>query len=450
MFVTNDGTTTSGTTVIRWLYNLFFDVGLLMAAPFYFLKLWRRGGWREDFGQRWGRYTGILKQTLTSREIVWLHAVSVGEVNLCLQLVSELQQQLPYHKIVVSTTTSTGMAELKKRLPGNVSRIYYPIDRYSQVQRALTAIHPQLFVLIESELWPNMIWGLQRRGIPYFLVNARISERSFRRYQAARFLFGPIFAGFRGIAVQTTGDAERLKKLGVRPEVIHVTGSLKFDAAIPSGKAPLDARSLLKQVGVAGDAIILIGGSTHAGEEAILARITRRLRKEFPRLFLILVPRHHERGAEVGRTLTETGLSFLFRSLITPTFQSGEGSLDCLLVNTTGELRSFYAVSNLVFIGKSLSAHGGQNPIEPAALGKAVVVGPHMENFQTIVQQFTQSGAIVQVADEAELELEIRGLLSNPDRREELGKKAMAVVQKNQGAIAKAVEMIESEVERVI
>lgn len=421
-----------------------------MAAPFYFLKLWRRGGWRDDFGQRWGRYNGILKQTLTNREVLWLHAVSVGEVNLCLHLVSELQQRLPYHKIVVSTTTSTGMAELKKRLPGNVSRIYYPIDRYSHVQRALSAIHPQLFVLIESELWPNMIWGLQRRGIPYFLVNARISDRSFRRYQIARYLFGPIFGGFRGIAVQTSGDAERLKKLGVRPEVIHLTGSLKFDAAIPAVTAPLDARSLLQQVGVAGDAIILIGGSTHAGEEAILARITLRLRREFPRLFLILVPRHHERGAEVGRTLTETGLSFLFRSLITPTFQSGAGSYDCLLVNTTGELRSFYAVASMVFIGKSLSAHGGQNPIEPAALGKAVVVGPHMENFQTIVQQFTQVGAILQVSDETELELAIRELLSDPNRREDLGKKAMAVVQKNQGAVAKAVEMIVSEVKRVI
>jgi len=156
--------------VIRWIYNLLFNVGLVFAAPFYFLKLQRRGGWRENFGQRWGLYEGVLKQTLTNRRVVWLHAVSVGEVNLCLQLVDALQRRLPHHKLVVSTTTSTGMAELKRRLPGSVTRIYYPIDRRRQVQRALSAIHPRAMVFIESELWPNMIWGLQRRGIPYFLV----------------------------------------------------------------------------------------------------------------------------------------------------------------------------------------------------------------------------------------------------------------------------------------
>ncbi len=436
--------------MIRWLYNRIFDLGLLIAAPFYFLKLWRRGGWFEDFGQRWGRYNGVLKQTLTNREIIWLHAVSVGEVNLCLQLVAALQHRLPYHKIVVSTTTSTGMAELKSRLPGNVSRIYYPIDRHRQVQRALSAIHPQVFVLIESELWPNMIWGLQRQGIPYFLVNARISDRSFRRYQKAGFFFRSIFGGFRGIAVQTPQDAERLNRLGVRPEAIHVTGSLKFDAAIPTGKAPINAPSLLKQVGVQADRTILIGGSTHAGEEAILAQIVGRLREDFPQLFLVLVPRHHERGGEVGRSLSEMGIRFLFRSLITPEFQADTGTFDCLLVNTTGELRSFYAGADLVFVGKSLTAHGGQNPIEPAALGKPVIVGPNMENFQTIMQQFLQAEAILQVADEAELETTLRRLLSRPNLREEIGKKAQAVVQQNQGAVNKAVDMISLEVERVV
>ncbi len=450
LFDTYDRAKTSETTVIRWLYNRFFDLGLMIAAPFYFLKLWRRGGWREDFGQRWGRYNGILKQTLTNREIIWLHAVSVGEVNLCLQLIAALQHRLPFHKIVVSTTTSTGMAELKKRLPGNVSRIYYPIDRHRQVQRALSAIHPQVFVLIESELWPNMIWELQRQGIPYFLVNARISERSFRRYRQAGFLFRSIFNGFRGIAVQTPQDADRLIRLGVRPEALHVTGSLKFDAAIPGGKAPVDARSLLKQVGVPSDAIILIGGSTHAGEEVILARIASQLRRDFPRLFLVVVPRHHERGGEVGQSLSEMGTRFLFRSLITPEFQAESGSYDCLLVNTTGELRSFYVAADLVFIGKSLTAHGGQNPIEPAALGKAVIVGPNMENFQTIVRQFLQMEAILQVTGEAELESTIRRCLSRPDLRDDLGKKAKTVVQENQGAVNKAVEMISMDLERFI
>ena len=433
--------------MIRWLYNLLFNLGLVVAAPFYFLKLQRRGGWRENFGQRWGRYDGVLKQTLTNRRVVWLHAVSVGEVNLCLQLVDALQLRLPHHKLVVSTTTSTGMAELKRRLPSSVSRIYYPIDRRRQVQRALSAIHPRVMVFIESELWPNMIWGLQRRGIPYFLVNARISERSHRRYLQGAFLFRGIFAGFRGIAVQSPEDGARLESLGVPARAIHLTGSLKFDAAIPPGKPPIDARALLRQIGVQDDALILVAGSTHAGEEVILARIAERLRAHFPNFFLILVPRHQERGGEVGKALTELGIRFVFRSLIHPEFRSPDGSVDCLVVNTTGELRSFYSCADVVFIGKSLTAQGGQNPIEPAALGKPVVFGPHMENFPQISAQFLRQRGALQIADETDLEKNLEKLLASPAERRELGARGQAVVRENQGAMNKTVEMIATTVE---
>lgn len=432
--------------VIRWIYNILFNVGLVFAAPFYFLKLQRRGGWRENFGQRWGLYDGVLKQTLTNRRVVWLHAVSVGEVNLCLQLVDALQRRLPHHKLVVSTTTSTGMAELKRRLPPSITRIYYPIDRRRQVQRALSAIHPRVMVFIESELWPNMIWGLQRRGIPYLLVNARISERSYRRYRQGSFLFREIFGGFRGIGVQTPEDCTRLESLGVPAGALHLTGSLKFDAAIPSDKPPMDARALLRQIGVADDALVVVAGSTHSGEEVILARTTARLRKTFPNLFLILVPRHQERGGEVGKALSEMGVRFVFRSLIHPGFHSSPGSTDCLVVNSTGELRSFYGCADVVFIGKSLTAHGGQNPIEPAALGKPVVFGPHMENFPQISALFLRQQGAIQIADEIELEKSLGRLLASPAERRELGFRGLSVVQENQGALNKTVEMIASAV----
>jgi 3-deoxy-D-manno-octulosonic-acid transferase len=436
--------------VIRWIYNLLFNVGLVFAAPFYFLKLQRRGGWRENFGQRWGLYEGVLKQTLTNRRVVWLHAVSVGEVNLCLQLVDALQRRLPHHKLVVSTTTSTGMAELKRRLPGSVTRIYYPIDRRRQVQRALSAIHPRAMVFIESELWPNMIWGLQRRGIPYFLVNARISERSHRRYRKGAFLFRSVFGGFRGIGVQTPEDCTRLESLGVPSKVLHLTGSLKFEAAAPSVKPPMDARALLRQIGVADDALILVAGSTHSGEEVILARIAARLRATFPNLFLILVPRHQERGGEVGKALSEMDVRFVFRSLINPEFRPSTPSPDCLVVNSTGELRSFYGCADVVFIGKSLTSEGGQNPIEPAALGKSVVFGPHMENFAQISALFLRHRGAVQIADETELEKTLQRLLASPSERLELGTRGLAVVRENQGAMNKTVEMIASALDETI
>jgi 3-deoxy-D-manno-octulosonic-acid transferase len=426
---------------MRFLYNILFNIGFVLSAPFYFLKMHRRGNWVAGFRQRFGQYDAKLKQALTNRRVIWLHAVSVGEAGICNRLVEALAVRLPHHKFVVSTTTSTGMAELQKRLPIEVSKIYYPIDRRKNIQRALGLINPEIMVFIEAEIWPNMMWGLQRRGIPYLLVNARISERSFRGYRRASFLFREFFAGFRGVGVQNETDAERLKQLGVRPEAIRVVGSLKFEGS-PASRIRLDVPGLLQQLGVDSNALVLVGGSTHAGEEAILAQLAARLRTQFPNLFLILVPRHHERAGEAGRDLERLGVKFIYRSEILPTTQRPPGSVESLLVNTTGELRFFYERADLVFVGKSLTAEGGQNPIEPAALGKPVLFGPHMENFPQVVPQFLAADAAIQVRDATELEHQIRDLLGRPARRAELGQHAATVVAANRGGLEKTVDMI--------
>ena len=426
---------------MRFLYNLLFNIGFALSAPFYFLKMNRRGNWVSGFGQRFGRYDGKLKQALTNRRTIWLHAVSVGEVAICTRLVEALAARLPNHKFVVSTTTSTGMAELQKRLSSDISKIYYPIDRKKHVQRALGTINPEALVFVEAEIWPNMIWGLQRRGIPYLLVNARISEKSFRGYRRFGFFFRSLFAGFKGVGVQDEADAHRLKQLGVREKALQVVGSLKFDAVSTTG-ARLDVPHLLHQLGVPKDALLIVGGSTHAGEEVILWEAFTHLKSQFPNLFLILVPRHHERGGEVGRELEKLGARFAYRNEILPTTRRPAGSIDCLLVNTTGELRYFYQHADLVFVGKSLTAEGGQNPIEPAALGKVVLFGPNMQNFPQIVPHFLAQGGALQVRDAVELERQMALLLANPDRRAEIGRKAMEVVAANQGGLEKTVEMI--------
>lgn len=432
---------------MRLIYNLLFDVGFLLSAPFYFLKMHRRGGWADGFWERFGQYSAKLKQALTNRRTIWVHAVSVGEAALCVRLFEALSARLPNHKFIVSTTTSTGMAELRRRLPTEVSKIYYPIDRRKHIQRALGMINPEAMVFVEAEIWPNMVWGLQRRDIPYFLVNARISDRSYRGYRWAKGLFGPLFRGFAGIGAQNQVDAERLVKLGARNEAIRVVGSLKFEGG-SVGHARLDARALLDQIGVPDTAPILVGGSTHAGEESILAALVERLRERFPDLFLVLVPRHHERGGEVGKELGRLKVPFVYRSEITPTTRKGAGTVHCLLVNTTGELRHFYEVADLVFVGKSLTAQGGQNPIEPATLAKAVLFGPHMENFAQIVPQFLDRGGALQVADESELQQRIGELLEDPARRRLMGQRAAEVVQSNQGGLEKTVQMILSVVDR--
>src|ERR1700690_2404032 len=236
-------------------------VFFVLSAPYYFLRMWRRGGWRPGFRERFGHYSANLKQALTNRQILWIHAVSVGEVNLCTQLIRVLEPRVPNLKIVVSTTTSTGMAELRKRLPTHISKIYYPIDRRKYVNRALGLTNPEAIVLIEAEIWPNFIWRAQKLGIPLFLANARLSDRSYRGYKRFAFLFRPLFASFAGVGAQNETDAARLREVGCRPEVISVVGSLKFDTAKLSERPPLNVPAMLRQLGVPDDALILLGGS---------------------------------------------------------------------------------------------------------------------------------------------------------------------------------------------
>jgi 3-deoxy-D-manno-octulosonic-acid transferase len=427
---------------VRFFYNILFFIFFWLSAPWYFLKMSRRPNWRPGFMQRFGYYGPELKKKTDGRSVLWLHAVSVGEVGICLQLIRALEQRLPVYQYVVSTTTSTGMGELQRRLPPHIPRFYYPADFPGVVRRAMNCFRPGAIILVEAELWPNFLWRAIDRNIPLFLVNARISERSFPRYRRAGFLFRSIFARFRAVGCQEASDAERLRQLGFLPEAVHQVGNLKFDAAQPDARPGLDVRALLRQIGVKDNAKILVAGSTHAGEEAILAEMLVRLRKRFPELFLVLVPRHVERTAEVTQELGSRNIRFIRRTDIEPGKTPPASDLECLLVNSTGELKFFYEAADLVFVGKSLTAEGGQNPIEPAALGKAVVFGPNMQNFKTIVRAFLGAQAVVQVKDAGDLEQTVGELLSDDRGRAELGARALQVVQQNLGATDRTVELI--------
>jgi len=427
---------------MRSLYNIVFTIFLCLSAPCYFLKMWRRGNWRRGFRQRFGQYDSKIKQAVTNSHVVWLHAVSVGEVNICTQLIRTIEPRVPNTRIVVSTTTSTGMGELQRKLPSHILKIYYPIDRKKFVHRALSIIHPEAVVLIEAEIWPNFIWRLRDKKIPLFLINARLSERSYRGYKRFGILFRPLFASFAGVGAQNETDAARLLELGCRPEAVQVVGNLKFDAAPLDERRLLDVPALLRQLGVSEGAKLLIGGSTHAGEEAILAEQFLRLRRRHPDLFLVVVPRHFERGKEVGKELESRGVKFVYRSEITAATRLQPGEVECLLVNTTGELKYFYEHAAVIFVGKSLAAEGGQNPIEPAALGKAMVFGPNMQNFAAIVGAFLRNRGAIQVQNAGELEKAIDGLLSNEAGRAALGENALKVVRENRGSMERTVEMI--------
>jgi 3-deoxy-D-manno-octulosonic-acid transferase len=426
---------------MRGLYNLFFTAFFCLSAPYYFLKMWRRGGWRENFGQRFGRFSSKIKQAVTNRHVLWIHAVSVGEVNVATQLIAAIEPRLPNLKIVVSTTTSTGMGRLSD-LPSHIQKIYYPIDRHDYVMRSIVTIHPQVIVLVEAEIWPNFLWRARDLRIPTFLVNARLSERSYRGYKRFGFLFRPLFANFNGVGCQNEPDAARLRELGVRDEALRVVGSLKFDSAKLEERRVVDVPRVLRQLGVPDQAKVLVAGSTHAGEEGILAEVFLRLRARFPDLFLVLAPRHFERGNEVGKELTARGIPFVFRKAMSDSTTHRPGEVSCLLLNTTGELKYFYEHSDVVFVGKSLTAEGGQNPIEPAVLGKAIVFGPNMQNFEAIARAFVEQGGARQVQDAVELETALGELLADPARRVAMGHNAVRIVRENSGAIERTVEMI--------
>jgi 3-deoxy-D-manno-octulosonic-acid transferase len=427
---------------MRTGYNILFVIFFWLSAPYYFGKMWRRGNWRAGLGQRFGRYTPEFKAALAGGPVLWLHAVSVGEAGVCLQLLGQLEPRLPGWRFAVSTTTSTGMGELQRRLPAHIARFYYPANLSGVVRRALDAIQPRALILVESELWPNLLWQAQDRGTPVFLVNARISDRSLRGYRRFGFLFRPIFAQFRGVGCQSPGEAVRLAQLGFPAAAVRVTGNLKFDAAKPDERSGMDVPGLLRQIGVNKNARLLVAGSTHAGEEAVLAEMLPRLRRRFPDLFLILVPRHFERAGAVGRELEARGVKFIRRSDITPETALPPGQVQCLLVNSTGELKFFYEQASLVFVGKSLTARGGQNPIEPAALAKPMVFGPNMQNFASVTQSFLAAQGAMQVQTAGELEEALAQLLADDALRARLGERARQVFQNNLGATSRTVEMI--------
>jgi len=427
---------------VRTLYNILFRIFFLLSSPYYFMRMRRRGNWRAGFAERFGKFNVVLKQSITNRQVLWLHAVSVGEVNVCTQLIRALEPRMPNLKILVSTTTTTGMEVLKRKLPSHISKIYYPLDLRKYVSRALAATYPEAIVLVEAEIWPNFIWRAKEMGIPIFLVNARLSDRSYRGYKRFGFLFRPLFASFAGVGAQNEADAARLRELGCRLEAIHIVGSLKFDAAQLDTRVAINVGGMLRQVGVPAGTPILLGGSTHDGEEAILAEVFQRLRKQFPNLFLIVVPRHFERGREVGTALRERGVKFIYRTDVAAGTKLAPGEVDCLVVNSTGELKFFYEHATVIFVGKSLTAQGGQNPIEPAALGKPIVFGPNMQNFAEVTRDFLAQDGAVQVQNAAELERKVAELLANEARRTELGRNALKVVQEKLGGIERTVDMI--------
>jgi 3-deoxy-D-manno-octulosonic-acid transferase len=423
---------------VRFLYNIAFPFVLLGLLPGFLFRMLRRGKYRHKFGQRFAIYSPRVREKLSPGGWTWIHAVSVGEVLIAQKFIRELKRREPGLRVVLSTTTSTGFALANSEKSDWLEPIYNPVDFLWSARAAVKLIRPRRLILVEAEVWPNLTAEAKKQGAALALVNARLSARSESRYLWVRAFVAPVFNQLDLLCVQEPADEDRWAALGVEREKILVTGSIKFDDAEESAPARKDFRPALRELGVPPDAPVLLAGSTHAGEEKILGEMVLRLRRDFPDLFYIVVPRHAERWRSLRDELTQLGLRVALR------VDGGTppAGADTLLVNTTGELRDWYDTATVVFVGKSLTAHGGQNPVEAVVAGKAVVVGPNMENFSTLVAQLVRGRGIVQVADAAGLEAAVKSLLADPGWRSALAAHGVECLAAHRGATARTCEAV--------
>lgn len=410
-----------------------YDILYFLAFIFYSPVLLIRGKFHGGYKERFSFFDTDLKYRLSQKPNIWIHAVSVGEVLAVAGLIEKIRENHPGHQVVLSTVTRTGYDLAKKRFSGACQVIYGPVDLGWVCRRFVKFVRPGIFILAETEIWPNLLAALNGRDIPVVMVNGRISGRSFYNYLRFKFIFQKVLRPVNRFCMQSVTDADRIMAMGALSKKVIVLGCMKFDdvaspeMALPGG------------VSFNPGAPIWVAGSTHPGEERIVFEAYKKLRIDFPKLILVMAPRHIERSGEVLDMFRQNEFQVrLFSKL-----KSDAAEIrDVLIVDTIGHLKALYSVASVVFVGKSLTGHGGQNIIEPAFYAKPVIVGPHMENFADIAEIFNTAKAIIQIQGPEELEAEVRKLLSSEILRLTIGERAAHTVKKNQGATLKTQQII--------
>ena len=414
------------------LYNVALSIGFLLALPVY---LWRgraTGKYLRTFRDRRGRVPAGIGG---ARPSIWVHAVSVGEVLAARPLVAALAARLPTHPIYVSTTTVTGNAVARQGLPGAAGLFFAPFDFPGPVRRALDAVRPELLVLVETELWPNLIHETRRRGARVALINGRISPRSFPRYLWLRPFFRRLLPELDLMLMQGEPHAQRLRAMGAPPDRVRVSGNLKFDVLSP----PAPSAGLRQAFAALGDRPLVVAGSTVEGEEALVIQAFREVQARVPRARLAIAPRRPERFGPAAALVEAAGLRAQRRTQLGDRSWDGEG---VLVLDTLGELASAYAFASVVFVGGSLLPAGGHNILEAAIAERPVIVGPHMENFQEIADAFRAAGALSVVDSAPALAGELIALLADPARRSELGRRGRELIEAHRGALEATVDAL--------
>jgi 3-deoxy-D-manno-octulosonic-acid transferase len=425
----------SNESELRFLYSFVF----ILALPLIMLRLIWRGSRASAYFKRWDERFGIKPAPSAEKPVLWLHAVSVGEVEAARPLVEALQTQYPSHQILITTMTPTGSARVTSLYGDRVLHCYLPYDLPFAVRRFLKSARPELGIIMETELWPNLIHYADALEIPMVLANARLSARSAAGYQKIAKLSQRMLQQFTLIAAQSQDDRQRFVALGADKDSVHAVGNLKFEITLPASLTE-EAEALRS---IWGNRPVFIAASTHEGEDEIILNASRKIRAEFPDLLLILVPRHPERFDKVAALSQRSGFKILRRS------DNGMCSRDIqvLIIDTMGELPLFYGTADIAFVGGSLVPKGGHNLLEPAALGRAVIIGPHYFNFSEISRQFLEAGAAIQIASSENLADKVIALLRNPQQRADMGQAGQNLIKHSQGASKRLLNLIKRNID---
>jgi 3-deoxy-D-manno-octulosonic-acid transferase len=420
-----------------YFFNTLYLMVLLLTSPWLVYAAIRWGKYREGMG---AKLLGRVPHRQGEGRCVWLHAVSVGEINLLVPLIESLEREMPGCEFFISTTSKTGYNLARIRYADRCV-FYCPLDFSWAVRTALRRVRPSLLLLTETEIWPNMISAAKKQGIPVAIVNGRLSDRSFRGYRRLKLLFRPVIRRIDLISVQTQAYEDNFKSMGARPEIVHVTGSIKFDRAV-FDRQNETTQQLARLAGFSPTDQVFLAGSTQHPEEQFALDSFLSLAPSHPALRLILVPRHPERFDEVAALLDRSGMCWQRRSKLDGNNIDADARI--LLVDTIGELGAWWGTSHIAYVGGSMSRRGGQNPIEPSAYGAAVSFGPKTPNFRGVVAVLLDGDAAVVVRNGEQVREFVRKCLDEPQYAKQLGENARRIVLEQQGAVQRTTKLLMS------
>lgn len=418
------------------IYDICYILFLVLYLPVFFFRRKMHKGFSMRFGK-------LPELAFPSRPL-WIHAVSVGEMVTMKPLVCQIRGAFPGRPLVFSSITPTGFSIAQSIAEARDSAIYLPLDIRGVIRGVLDRIDPEIFVVAETEIWPNLFTCLAQRRVPIVIVNGRISDRSFGKYKLVRFLLRPYLAHVSLFCMQSDVDAKRIILMGAEPGKVRVTGNMKYDLGVKSVSSSA-RETLLRRLGFTGGERIIVAGSTHPGEEDILLASFRHLSAEFADIRLILAPRHPQRGEEVAALVRKSGFEPVLLSA--PEVKPPAGRPVIHILDTVGQLMAYYDAAEIVFVGGSLVNTGGHNILEPAALGKPVVCGHYMQNFREVAEQFLRAEAVVQVRSQSQLTRALRELLTDTEKRRKLVEKSASIISASAGATQHTVSLIKQVLE---